>query len=358
MPLRRHLETLCALLLLVPGWTAAQSLPHPADVPSIELAENYLEALYGANWERLTELTTDDLLFLDETSAALPGGPWRYEGREAVFDFFRGSVETVDSSSFEIQSGFWSGDQIVLVLEYVSHGDGAPFGAPGVPLTLRVDAVTVLAIRDGRVARHQDHVDYESLMAQVHEQVNANATRSNQPREGRAADGAPTPTAPANPRFPRPDAEQVEALRAIALRYLDAVWSLDYEAMAQLLAEDALYEDYTAEYFGIAPYRFEGRDAVVGFYRTVNADSATYDVTPDVRETFVAGPNVVLLVDITATVGGSAWGVPGRDLIGSGLTVTWLRIQDGKVQRHMDFADFDDAIRDFERAATQAPEHP
>lgn len=353
MLLRRHLQTLCTLLLLVPGWSAAQDRSRAADVRSIELAENYLEALYGADWERLTELTTDDLLFFDQTSAALPGGPWRHEGREAVFDFFRASVATVDSSSFELRSGFRSGDQIVLTLEYVSHGDGAPFGAPGVPLTLRVDAVTVLSVRDDRIARHQDHVDYESLMAQVQEQVNVKATTSNPPKAGGATDGAPTPTPPTNPRFPQPDAERVDSLRAIALRYLDAVWSLDYEAMAQLLAEDTLYEDYTVEYFGGAPYRFEGREAVVEFFRTVNADSATREVTPEVREAFVAGPNVVLLVDITATVGGAAWGVPGRELVGSGLTVTWLRIQDGKVQRHMDFADFDDAIRDFERAAGQ-----
>ncbi|MEM9409174.1 MAG: nuclear transport factor 2 family protein, partial [Acidobacteriota bacterium] len=158
---------------------------------------------------------------------------------------------------------------------------------------------------------------------------------------------------PATPSFPQPDPAEVAALRSVADRYLEAVWSFDYATMASLLAEDVLYEDYTAEYFDIEPYRFQGRDAVLDFYRTANASSGTQEVVPEVRESFVAGSNVVVLVDITATVDGKDWGVPGKRLMGSGLTVTWLRIREGRISRHIDFADFDSAIRGFERASRE-----
>ncbi|MEM1250138.1 MAG: nuclear transport factor 2 family protein, partial [Acidobacteriota bacterium] len=299
----------------------------------------------AADLSRLTALTTPDLLFIDETSAALPNGPWRFEGRQAVFDFFRSSVEHVVSSGFELQHGFHSGEQVVLQLVYSSQGDAAPFGSPGTRIKLRVPAVTVLQIRNGLVAAHHDHVDYDTLMAQVNEQLERSKAQA-PPRN--SADEPP-----ATPSFPQPDPAEVEALRSVADRYLEAVWSFDYATMASLLAEDVLYEDYTAEYFDIEPYRFQGRDAVLDFYRTANASSGTQEVVPEVRESFVAGSNVVVLVDITATVDGKDWGVPGKRLMGSGLTVTWLRIREGRISRHIDFADFDSAIRGFERASRE-----
>lgn len=348
-----HLPALlCALLLPVPSGIA-QEVQKTAGSEELALAERYLDALYSADLERLSDLSTEDLSFHDETSAIMPGGPWRREGRRAVFEFFRGSIETVDSSRFEIKSGFASGDQVVLHLDYVSSGDGAPFGAPGVPIDLRVDGVTVLELRDGRVAKHQDNVDYQSALDQIAEQVERHAlieeakAASMNSGDARPPDAGPTPM----PRFPRPDPEEVAALRALAERYLDAVWSLDYDTMERLLADDALYEDYTVEYFGGPPYRFEGRNAVVDFFRTANADSGTRSIEPEIREIFVAGPNVVVLVDVTATVDGASWGVPGRELVGSGLTISWLHIRHGAIARHMDLADFDDAIRGFEESA-------
>ena len=359
---RSLVQSLFFAAALVPGLLVGQdaatrksSHEVRSQAQALQLATSYLGALYEADFNRLAELTTDDLLFTDETSAALPGGPWRYEGRDAVFGFFRGSVESVESSSFDIRTSFRSGDQVVLQLEYQSRGDGAPFGAPGTPLELRVEAVTVLELRGGRIAEHHDHVDYESLMAQVQEQIarsRATPERNEVPPAG-STGAAPDPDS----RFPQPDPQEVASLRALADRYLRAVWALDYDTMEGLLAENALYEDYTAEYFGIDAYRFDGRDAVLDFFRTVNADSGTRSIVPTVRETFVAGPNVLVLVDVTVTVDGKDWGIPGRDLIGSGLTVTWLRMRDGRITRHVDFADFDTAIRDFERsAAGPAPE--
>lgn len=319
---------------------------------AVAVGQEYLEALYEADDDRLARLTTEDLLFVDDTSAALPSGPWRFEGREAVFEFFRGSVEHVDSSGFEIERAFSAGSQVVFEVVYLSQGDAAPFGSPGTPIELRVPAVTVLELRNGRVAKHHDHVDYETLMAQVDRQVTAAPSEpTSSPKPAASDQTASTPSLA--PQFPQPDAARITALRSVANRYLEAVWSFDYETMQQLLAPDALYEDYTAEYFDIDPYRFEGSDAVVDFFRTANASSGTQTVAPEVRESFVAGSNVVVLVDVTATVDGKDWGVPGKQLVGSGLTVTWLRIREGSIVRHIDFADFDSAIRGFERSARE-----
>ncbi|MEM6701645.1 MAG: nuclear transport factor 2 family protein [Acidobacteriota bacterium] len=340
-----------ALAVAVLLWSSvSQGASAPNEQDAVELGKRYLEALYEADLHRLAALTTEDLLFVDDTSAALPGGPWRFEGREAVFDFFRGSVESVDSSGFEVEHAFSAGNQVVFELVYLSQGDAAPFGSPGTRIELRVPAVTVLEVREGVVAKHHDHIDYETLMAQVDRQVSAARSDSTSPS---AASAQTASTSPTRPQFPQPNAVEVAALRNVADRYLEAVWSFDYATMASLLAEDVLYEDYTAEYFDIEPYRFQGRDAVLDFYRTANASSGTQEVVPEVRESFVAGSNVVVLVDITATVDGKDWGVPGKRLVGSGLTVTWLRIREGRISRHIDFADFDSAIRGFERASRE-----
>ena len=118
-----------------------------------------------------------------------------------------------------------------------------------------------------------------------------------------------------------------------------------------MLHPQALYEDYTADYFGIEPYSFRGPNEILDFYRRVNADSGTQHITPTIRELFVAGNNVVVLIDVQVVMDGDAWGAPGRTLTGGGLTVAWLRFDGDKVTRHVDYADYDQAIRQFEAQA-------
>jgi ketosteroid isomerase-like protein len=136
-----------------------------------ELALRYLEHLYGSELEALEEITSDDLLFHDATSSVFPGGPWRYEGRAQVLDFFRRSIQGVESQSFEVLRRFTSGEQTVLELTYRTRGDGAALGYPGVILKLEVPAVTVIRVRDGLVVEHEDFVDYPTMMKQVKEQT-------------------------------------------------------------------------------------------------------------------------------------------------------------------------------------------
>ncbi len=303
------------------------------------LAERYLEALYSQDLETLSSLASDDLVFHDSTAAALPGGPWRFEGRDNVIDFFRSSVEGVDDTGFEVIRQFQAGEQSVLELTYWTHGDGAPLGAPGVQLELRVPAVTVITTRAGKVIEHQDFVDYDTLMAQVETQAAAASERADR----KDADSGTVPA----------ETVVLSDIDAIADRYLQAMWSFDYDGMASLLADDALYEDYTAEYFDVEPYVFDGKQEIIGFFRGVNASSSTQSIEPSIRYRFSSGTNVVLLIDVTVEVDGEAWGAPGKRLEGSGLTVTWLRIQNGKVTRHIDFADYETAIRQFEEQGAQ-----
>ena len=49
--------------------------------------------------------------------------------------------------------------------------------------------------------------------------------------------------------------------------------------------------------------------------------------------------------------GGHEMTIDGRKLAGSGLTVAWLRFQGDQVIRHVDHADYDTAIRQFEAQA-------
>ena len=151
-----------SLLLALTAFFAA-----PTDAA---IAERYLEALYEPDLEALASLTSEDLLFHDATAAFFPSGPWRFEGRDAVIDFFKGSLEMVESSHFEKVCSFTSGEQTIFELDYIAVGDGAVFNAPGVRLKLRTAGVTVITVRDSKVVEHQDFIDYPGLMREVEEQ--------------------------------------------------------------------------------------------------------------------------------------------------------------------------------------------
>ena len=322
------------LLLGLPAWAEASQLGSQDDpaTGSADLPLRYLEALYDQNLEALASLTSKDLLFRDSTSSALPSGPWRFEGRDAVLEFFRSSVEGIEDNGFELLRHFQAGDQTVLELTYWTRGDGTPLGAPGVSLHLRIPAVTVIRTKGGVVVEHQDFVDYPAMMRQVDRQVAA--AKQAQPSSEDNDENTASPAVATD-------------IDAIADSYLQAMWKMDYDGMAQHLAEEALYEDYTAEYFGIPPYHFYGKEAVLGFFRRVNADSSTETIEPSIRYRFSSGTNVLLLIDVNVKVDGEAWGAPDKTLTGSGLTVTWLRIQDGKVTRHIDYADYETAMSMF-----------
>lgn len=166
------IQALFLLTCLLTGQTA----PPTSGSGDSEVAERYLAALYSQNLELLTELADEDILFQDSTAAHFPGGPWRYQGRDAVVGFFRSSLEGVESNGFEVIRKFTSGKQTVLEVVYWTQGDGKLLGAPGVALELRVPGVTVLRTHEGKVVEHQDFIDYPSLMRQAEEQTKKSAT--------------------------------------------------------------------------------------------------------------------------------------------------------------------------------------
>ncbi|MEM1180914.1 MAG: nuclear transport factor 2 family protein [Acidobacteriota bacterium] len=153
---------------MIKTWFLVSLLALGAD-PS-EVAMRYLQALYGQDSATLETVASESLLFHDPTAVELGQGPVRFEGREAVVDFFRASLATVESSRFEVVRRFTAGEKTVLELTYVVRGDGEVFGAAGTDLELHIPGVTVLTVRDGKVLEHQDFIDYRDMLRQVEAQ--------------------------------------------------------------------------------------------------------------------------------------------------------------------------------------------
>jgi len=140
-------------------------LPIGAGTRTSDVADAYLTHLYAGELAEARGLLHADAVFEDPTSAPV-GGPWRFEGADAILGFFARSLESASASSFTVERAFTAGEYRVLTLTYTTQGDGEVFGIAG-QVKGSTDAVTVLRVRDGRVVEHLDLVDYPRLLAEI-----------------------------------------------------------------------------------------------------------------------------------------------------------------------------------------------
>lgn len=157
-----------------------------AELDDLAVARGYLEALYRFDFDDVRGRLHEDAVFDDPTSVAIGApSPWHVEGRDDIVRFFRDSSAGTREAGFEVVHAFAAAGNVVLTLRYRANVDGAPLGHPGVPLEIDVRATTIIGVRDGRVDRHVDYVDYPALLRQVEEQI---AQRRRQEEGGVAGD--------------------------------------------------------------------------------------------------------------------------------------------------------------------------
>lgn len=150
---------------------ACGCFPRPVlaqESPSLlEIAESYLDALYSSDFGTVRALLASDATFRDPTGEAVAGAEINYHGRDTIIAAFEASMGTLRHASFDIHSGFDSGQYVVLDLTYRFEIDGDAFGHPGVWIPIEMPAVTILRIVNGKVQEHLDHADYDEFTRQV-----------------------------------------------------------------------------------------------------------------------------------------------------------------------------------------------
>ena len=142
--------TLAVAALMFSGASHAQE---PA-----EIARAYFDAYSTMNIERMESLLAEDAVFSDRGSFDVPGGPYHYEGREAIIAAL---------TQFQDQWGLYALNY-ELSLEHEASGQAVYGGQvearwrmqDGRDRVWRGDSVTTGRVRDGEVIEHLDLPDY------------------------------------------------------------------------------------------------------------------------------------------------------------------------------------------------------
>ena len=131
----------------------------------------------------------------------------------------------------------------------------------------------------------------------------------------------------------------------VATAYLRAIQDQDWERMGTFLTDESIYQDFTMEYFNRDAIDLVGRDVIVGFWRDSSADSGTSEIRYVVEDRLVAGPAILLELALHVRVSGAYFNVDRAELAIDSRVFTFLRIENGRITHHFDFADYADAMR-------------
>ena len=126
-----------------------------------------------------------------------------------------------------------------------------------------------------------------------------------------------------------------QATRAVTDRFVDLTFDLEYDALGELYAPDAVFEDPTADVFQgpLAQGPIEGADAIIAIQKSWGLAEADYDV----HAAFTAGQ--YSLYRGSLTVGYAARDQqPARSFTMPFLTI--LRVEQGKITERLDFGEY------------------
>lgn len=131
-----------------------------------------------------------------------------------------------------------------------------------------------------------------------------------------------------------------DAQMLLARRYMQAYDALDAGGMGELLAEDVQFSDRTTppEYGG--PAEHDGKAALLAAIGSLRSKGGMRELGLQWQQVFSSGDQVVFIGQVNAL----ALGRNGGWLRWRTGLVTAVTIQNGKIVRHQDFADYPAAV--------------
>jgi ketosteroid isomerase-like protein len=161
-------SALAALLLTTPVVLPAAAepltpLPPQASsrpvTPAEAVARQYIAAYSAADWDAMAPFMAEDFVLVDRTSPEFGGQEFR--GSEAVLAMLRdfGKSSKIIGLFLDFPVVFESSG-IVVFTGHVNTLSRTP--EEGFGQQWRAEQVTILTIRDGKVARHEDFANYSA----------------------------------------------------------------------------------------------------------------------------------------------------------------------------------------------------
>lgn len=132
---------------------------------------------------------------------------------------------------------------------------------------------------------------------------------------------------------------------AVALRYLDAIESMEWQRMRSLLSADAKYTDPTMIYFDRDAIDIQGADDIVAFWRSSSEESGTSNISYETTACFETAGYYVVNLDINIAVAGSFWNVNKAEIELPGKVMSVIQVIDGRVVEHHDYVEYSNADR-------------
>ncbi len=144
------------------------------------------------------------------------------------------------------------------------------------------------------------------------------------------------------PRERAPDTSTTgeAAVESLIERYLKAVRTLDWDTMGAILAPDAHYLDTAMTVFDRPPVDLRGPEAIIGFFRSANEQSAAEALRYDIKRQWTAGDTTVVDLVVHFRAEGAFLGMPGKMVEIDSALITILRVVDGRVTYHADYPDY------------------
>ena len=129
-------------------------------------------------------------------------------------------------------------------------------------------------------------------------------------------------------------------IATVAEAYLDAYAALDFERLETYWTDASVWQDPTGAEIGASPAPVTGADAIRTYLKAATNGIDKLELTIDER--FHSADHVVHVGTLRYTLDGAVMGAPGKTVPFEFRTVIVLVIEDGKVLRHTDLADFRD----------------
>lgn len=131
----------------------------------------------------------------------------------------------------------------------------------------------------------------------------------------------------------------------LADRWLAVIEEGDWDGMAALLDEHAIYDDPTMAYFGEGPVHLEGREDIVEFWRESDEVSGTEYLRYDRLRCFTADNVIVINAHLNIEVEGEFWNINRAMIPLNSAQTTILTTKDGLIIHVTDYFDYADAIK-------------
>jgi ketosteroid isomerase-like protein len=299
-----------ALLLAVSPAVALSQAPPPLAGPRATV-DRFLSALHARDFAGLRRLYADAVRFDDPTIGM------SVTGADRVIAQFAGGYAIVRQFRWHVDGGFTTGSWVVLHGVLASELEGARIGRPGRNPAGRQRFVSAFDVREDRIVRQLDFLDYDAW--------------------DREHPDVPVPV--------RRRSEPPGVLASLADRFVAGLnaWPPSVDAAMDLYTDDLEFEDPT---FG-----FEQRTKAA--FRAAVADlwakTGHVEARTAIEDRILSGAFVILRGVYSQKRSPAA---AAGDRVSMAF-VTALEVRDGRIARHWDF--FDKASFDRQLAHGRAP---